>query len=159
MKSQITLPTLPPNWIVDCDVIIVGAGYGGIITGAILSRKGLKTVVVEATDQAGGRLGSVPYEGYWVDFGHRDARDFGDDYMIMTQKQQYGKKAAEAAGAEIAWVGPIEPLVRMHRMVDDKVVDWVSTAEGSLDFVTGALDLSADQAAKFLSILARVYHP
>lgn len=135
------------------DAIIVGAGYGGLATAAILSKNGLKTLVVEETDQIGGRLGSSLYNGYWLDWGARGAKDFADNFIVITKQGQYGKKAASAAGADVAWVGPLNPLVMMHRMKDGKVVPINADAEGSAKFATEALDLSSEQTTRFLSII------
>ncbi len=142
--------------IVGYDAIVVGAGYGGLITGAILSRNGLKILVVDGLEQIGGRLGCVSYNGYWLDWGPRDAKDFCDNFIVVTELGQYGKKAAEAAGADIAWVGPIVPNVLVHRMTDGKLIPWSGEPDAMIRFATDALDLSADQAKKFLSILGEL---
>ncbi|MHA1143215.1 MAG: phytoene desaturase family protein [Candidatus Helarchaeota archaeon] len=52
------------------DVIICGAGIAGLLTGAVLSHKGLKTLVLEKTNRVGGRSNSIEFkEGYVVDNG------------------------------------------------------------------------------------------
>lgn len=135
------------------DAIVVGAGYGGLISAAILAKKGLKTLVVEEMDQIGGRLGAANYKGYWLDWGARGGKDFGDNFVVVNKRGQYGRKAAAEAGAEIAWVGPIKPLVTMHRMKDGKVVPINADAEGSAKFATEALDLTPEQATRFLTIM------
>lgn len=139
--------------VVNYDAIVVGTNYGAMITAAILAKNGLKILVVEELDQTGGSLGSSLYNGYWLDFGARGVKDYADPVIIITKKAQYGRKAAAAAGADIAWVGPMTPLVLMHRMADGKVVPITADAEGSAKFATEALDLNPEQATQFLSIL------
>jgi phytoene desaturase (3,4-didehydrolycopene-forming) len=39
-------------------VCIIGAGVGGLVSSTMLSRRGLKTLVIEKNDRCGGRLGS-----------------------------------------------------------------------------------------------------
>jgi phytoene dehydrogenase-like protein len=86
------------------DAIVIGAGYGGMISAAILAKSGMKAVVVEPGDQVGGRTGSIDHDGYWVDYGLKDSRDASDIIMVMNPPQLYGQQAAEAAGAEVEMV-------------------------------------------------------
>lgn len=139
--------------VVQCDAIVVGGGYSGLISAAILANNGLKTVVVEEAEQTGGRLGSVNYYGYWLEWGPREAKDFEDNFVIITEKGQYGLKAAKAAGADVAWVGPIDPLVLMHNVSDGKVVSLDADAEGGKKFFTEVLKMSPEETEKFTSIL------
>jgi len=53
------------NW----DVIIVGAGYGGLCTGALLANKGKKVLVLEKGNSIGGLAASVNYAGQILDDG------------------------------------------------------------------------------------------
>lgn len=45
------------------DVIIIGAGLGGLLCARILSRKGLKVTVIEASDNPGGLLWPFDWDG------------------------------------------------------------------------------------------------
>ena len=51
------------------DVIIIGAGYGGLCTGALLCRGGKKVLVLEKEGALGGRAKSVLYCGHVLDDG------------------------------------------------------------------------------------------
>ena len=151
---QITPP--PSTWITHYDAVVVGAGYGGLITGAILAKNGLKTVVVDDIDYIGGRCGSSFYHGYWLDWGNRGGNDFGDNYVCHGESAQYGKKAAEAAGAEITWAGPTKPDAVMHGMSDGTTY-LVNTGEADINlFCTNSLHLSPDQIDRFLPLLGKV---
>jgi monoamine oxidase len=48
----------------DYDVIVVGAGYSGITSARDLAERGLRTLVLEATDRVGGRGYTRPFKGY-----------------------------------------------------------------------------------------------
>ncbi len=48
----------------DCDVLIVGSGIGGLSTGALLSKRGQKVIVLGQTTQAGGELATFERDGY-----------------------------------------------------------------------------------------------
>ncbi|MFQ5666162.1 MAG: phytoene desaturase family protein [Candidatus Binatia bacterium] len=51
------------------DVIVIGAGLGGMLTGAILARRGRRVLVLERELQPGGRLRSYDVDGFVVDCG------------------------------------------------------------------------------------------
>ncbi len=51
------------------DVIVIGAGLGGLLTGAILARRGRRVLVLEREPHAGGRLRSYDVDGFVVDCG------------------------------------------------------------------------------------------
>ncbi len=49
------------------DVVVIGSGVGGLVTGAVLARLGRKVLVVERHDRPGGYLHSFTREGYEFD--------------------------------------------------------------------------------------------
>lgn len=51
------------------DVIIIGSGLGGMLTGAILAKKGKKVLVLEQYKRIGGRFSSYDIDGYKVPTG------------------------------------------------------------------------------------------
>ncbi len=54
-----------PRW----DVVVIGAGLGGMLTGAILARRGQRVLVLEREPRAGGRLRSYEVDGFVIDAG------------------------------------------------------------------------------------------
>lgn len=51
------------------DVIIIGAGYGGLCSGALLAHAGKKVLVLEKDGKIGGRAKSILYSGQVLDDG------------------------------------------------------------------------------------------
>jgi phytoene desaturase len=51
------------------NVVIIGAGMGGIATAARLARQGYRVTVVEKNEQPGGRCGRMSVDGYTFDTG------------------------------------------------------------------------------------------
>ena len=49
--------------LTDCDVVVVGAGLGGLTSGAYLARRGLRVLVLEETSGVGGRSSSRVIDG------------------------------------------------------------------------------------------------
>ncbi len=68
------------------DVVIIGAGIGGLSAGALLARRGLKVIVLEAHDRPGGYCSSwrrtIRHQGrmcsYLFDAGVQDISGIGD---------------------------------------------------------------------------------
>lgn len=53
----------------DYDVIVIGAGLGGLSTGALAAREGFKTLVLEQSDIIGGCCSTFEADGYKFDVG------------------------------------------------------------------------------------------
>lgn len=51
------------------DVIVIGGGWGGLTTGAILAHNGLEVQLLEATGHVGGRSSFDRKDGFTVDYG------------------------------------------------------------------------------------------
>jgi phytoene dehydrogenase-like protein len=51
------------------DVIVIGAGLGGMLAAAILGRRGRRVLVLEREAEVGGRLRSYDVDGYVIDAG------------------------------------------------------------------------------------------
>ena len=76
------------------EAVIVGASLGGLISAALLTRRGYRVAVIDKLEQAGGRCGSVEYNGYHIAFGHRDGHGVGDNVfglpLILGAACEYG---------------------------------------------------------------------
>ncbi len=55
--------------MVDYDVIVIGAGLGGLTAGALLAREGRRTLVLEQSGNIGGCCSTYEKEGYRFDVG------------------------------------------------------------------------------------------
>jgi phytoene dehydrogenase-like protein len=51
------------------DVVVIGAGIGGLSTGALLAHGGFKTLVVESLGRVGGRCSTQDHEGFKLPTG------------------------------------------------------------------------------------------
>ena len=51
------------------DVIVIGGGLGGLLTAAILRRRGKTVLLLERAAEVGGRLRSLEVDGYVLDAG------------------------------------------------------------------------------------------
>ena len=74
------------------DCIIVGAGIAGLLTGAALSRAGLKILMLEKTPNIGGRSRCIEKDGYLVEMGLHVIRYCKKSPTATIFKKLLGKK-------------------------------------------------------------------
>jgi phytoene dehydrogenase-like protein len=103
----------------DYDVVVIGAGVGGLTSGAILGHRGYRVAVVDVLDRLGGRMGAAPYRGHWINFSARDAESgIGDGAQPSRQR----KKAEALAGIELPErIGAFGDAVRVHTLPEETV--------------------------------------
>ncbi|MEX2195921.1 MAG: FAD-dependent oxidoreductase [Thermoleophilaceae bacterium] len=51
------------------DVVVIGAGVGGLVSGVRLVQAGLKPLIIEATDRIGGRFSTIEKDGFRIPTG------------------------------------------------------------------------------------------
>ncbi len=92
-----------------CDVVVIGAGAGGLTAAALLAQAGLKTVVFEADSQVGGYLAGFQRRGFhfnssveWLNqcapggFVHNIFRHLGGDFPACPPMQRIRRFKSDA---------------------------------------------------------------
>jgi phytoene dehydrogenase-like protein len=137
----------------NADVAIIGADLAGLVAAAILTKHGRRVVLLEHADTIGGRSGAVQTpEGYWIDFGHRDAHGVGDCQFPW----HHGSEAARLADVTIA-SHPITRVLRVHRLPDGPMLDggnW--SAGGFLASAREFFECPADGLDELRAVLGRL---
>ena len=96
---------------IECDVAIVGAELSAMVAGSILAKHGKRVVVVDSPPVTGGRGGSVPFRGYWLDCGHR----LGSDVTDLELGWIHGQEACREADVEVR-INEMDSHLRVHLM-------------------------------------------
>lgn len=137
----------------EADVVVIGAALGGLVAGAILTRRGRRVVILEHAGGVGGRGGAVRRpDGYWIAFGERDGHDVGDCQVPW----HHGAEAAREAGVELA-LRPVTAPLRLHRFPEGTVLEggqW--GAEGFLATARDFFECPADGVAELTAVIDRL---
>ncbi|MFZ2097145.1 MAG: FAD-dependent oxidoreductase [Anaerolineales bacterium] len=127
------------------DVIIIGAGIGGLMTAAGLARAGKKVLVLEQLGFIGGKYTQLPYQGYAITTAA---------WTCPGPKSRIGKLCSKLE-APIQWV-------TIHD-VKSRGEHWVLTKDGkrygSTDEAQEALVGGAQGMAKVYQWIADMYDP
>lgn len=128
----------------DYDVIVIGAGIGGLSAGGTLAAKGLKTLVLEQADSVGGCASSFEDQGFCFDAG-------ACMIMMLNAHQSFYERLGLKMEDYITFL-PNDPL---YEMVDILNGDWF-TVPASLEGVAEIIgNYSAVDAHTFLRFMRK----
>jgi phytoene dehydrogenase-like protein len=86
------------------DVIIIGAGVGGLVCGNYLVREGKKVLIVEHGKHVGGNISGIRRKGYFFDAGSQSTENVG---ILFTILEDLGLlDTAEWDQADWRWITP-----------------------------------------------------
>ncbi len=122
------------------DVVVVGAGIGGLTVGALLSARGLNVCVLERQSQVGGCIGRVEFSGHEFEPGMGIYTSFG--------KGQVFEGIFDQLPVEV----PLTSLVSrpyVVRLADGTDVRLLTPDEGFFDELSAAFPECADRAIDF----------
>jgi phytoene desaturase len=86
----------------DYDVIVIGAGLGGLASAGVLARRGFKTAVFEQAPRVGGCCGSVRHGDYQFDVG-------ATVVLFLEVIEQYFERVGRKLSERIEFL-PIDPV-------------------------------------------------
>ena len=67
------------------DVVIAGAGIGGIIAGNFLAKSGVKTLILEQSHQTGGNMSGFRRKGFYFDGGDQSFESLGIVFPLLKE--------------------------------------------------------------------------
>ena len=107
------------------DVVIVGGGLAGLTAARDLQQRGLRTVVLEASDRLGGRTYTIEEEACTVELG--GTWIYWNQPSIWAEKERYGLAIEETPGC-------VAEHVAIHH--GDRI-EALGATEGKLFFASG----------------------
>ena len=122
-----------------CDVVIVGAGIGGMCVAAILSHAGLKTVLLEKSPFLGGRYTSTRYKDYLIHTGA---------CMLMNGKKSVLWKILQEVGAAEPETQSVQRFV--YRIGGRNYDSWINQ-KGNLRQLISAVSKDKVEAERVMS--------
>jgi phytoene dehydrogenase-like protein len=125
----------------DAEVVIIGGGFGGLSTGALLASKGVNVLLLEKNEVLGGRAKSVGKEGFIVDNGLHSNRFAADGPAAAVLK---------SVGQNLEFVKEEGSLSYVYHK--RKLVKLPSSAQ---EFLTTEL-LSEQARAEMVKVLAQM---
>ena len=142
---------------IECDVAIVGAEMSAMVAGSILAKHGKRVVVVDSPPVTGGRGGSVPFRGYWLDCGHR----LGYDVTDLEIGWIHGQEVCREADVEVS-LNEMDSHLRVHLIPEFPPREPATTVNGDWSpegFVPLARDVLGVPEAllpDFMKVLERI---
>ena len=100
------------------DVIIIGAGMGGLICGNFLARAGRRVLMVEHNHQPGGLMAGFWRKGFYFDAGDQSIENMGIVFPLLKQLGLYHPQD---------WKRAMYRFV--HSEMDHIITDFTGTAE------------------------------
>lgn len=133
----------------DGEILIVGAGIGGLTAAVVLVAQGLPVRVLESADRPGGKAGTVDLDGVRVETGP----------SVLTLPEVFAEVVARAGLRldEVVELRRLDPGFR-YRYTDGCVIDVAHDAERTLEQVRSSLGPAAEaELASFLAYSRRIW--
>lgn len=130
------------------DIVVIGAGYGGLTAAALLAKDGHHVTVIEKNEQPGGKASLLELDGFSFDMGpswYMWPQVF-DDFFA-----EFGKDATE-----ILELKKLDPSYRVF-FDDGDVVDISSDIEKNYDTFDKLEDNGAEKLKQYLDVCKRQY--
>jgi phytoene dehydrogenase-like protein len=126
------------------DVIIIGAGIGGLVCGCYLAKAGMKVLIVEKNDKVGGYCTSFVRDGFTFDVGIHALPECGEKGRITSILKNLGlEKEIEI----------IRTKVNEIVITPDHRIDFVPEKESVMETLTKYFKKDSKNIDKFIKYL------
>ncbi|HXT02076.1 MAG TPA: NAD(P)/FAD-dependent oxidoreductase [Elusimicrobiota bacterium] len=130
----------------DFDAVVIGAGAAGLSAARELRRAGLKTIVLEARDRAGGRAWTIRPKGRMIELGAEFVH--GRPAATMAALRRAGLRAEPLREPRGPRADDWSAVEKVFGLLDPKARD--RTFAAALAAMRGVTAAEADQARKFV---------
>jgi len=130
------------------EIVVVGAGYGGLAASALLAKDGHKVTVIEKNEQVGGRAGMFKKDGF--------SFDMGPSWYMWPQVferffAEFGKDAKELLNLK-----QLDPSYRAY-FNDGDVIDISSDIQKNYEVFDTLEENGAEKLRQYLDACKRQY--
>ncbi len=132
------------------DVVIIGAGMGGLAAGALLASRGLGVTIVEKEAAVGGKIRRVEVDGRAVDAGP----------TVFTMRRLF-EELFDDCGADFAAMVPLSQMrtLARHAWPDGSRLDLFADPAATFESIAAfAGSAEADAHAAFAAEAGRIWH-
>jgi len=130
------------------NIVIIGAGYGGLTAAALLAKEGHKVTVIEKNEQPGGKASLLIKDGFQFDMGP-------SWYMWPQVFERFFSEFDEDA-SELLELKQLDPSYRVF-FDDGDVVDISSNIEKNYDTFDKLEVNGAEKLKKYLDVCKKQY--
>ena len=130
------------------EIIVIGAGYGGLVASALLAKDGHKVTVIEKNEQVGGRAGMFKKDGF--------SFDMGPSWYMWPQVfdrffAEFGKDAKEFLKLK-----RLDPSYRVY-FNDGDIIDISSDIQKNYELFDTLEENGAEKLRQYLEACKRQY--
>ena len=133
------------------EVVIIGAGMGGMFCGALLARRGVKVTVLEKNGTPGGGLQTFVRNGETYETGMHVAGGFAEGGILNSLCRYLGIM-------ERLRIRPADKMLSVTYADSGRTYDLPAGREAFIDYLTGKFPHQKDNIRNYMDAVFRVSH-
>ena len=130
------------------DIVVIGAGYGGLVASALLAKEGHNVTVIEKNEQPGGKASLLEKDGFQFDMGP-------SWYMWPQAFEKFFEEFDEDA-SELLELKQLDPSYRVF-FDDGEIIDISSDIEKNYEIFERLEENGAEKLRQYLDACKRQY--
>lgn len=130
------------------DIVVIGAGYGGLTAAALLAKQGHNVTVIEKNEQPGGKASILKKDGF--------AFDMGPSWYMWPQVFEDFFSEFDMDASDVLELKKLDPSYRVF-FSDGDVVDVSSDINKNYELFDRLEDNGAEKLRKYLDVCKKQY--
>jgi len=130
------------------EIVVIGAGYGGLVASALLAKEGHNVTVIEKNEQPGGKASLLVKDGFQFDMGP-------SWYMWPQAFEKFFEEFNEDA-SELLELRKLDPSYRVF-FDDGEIIDISSNVENNYEIFEKLEPNGGEKLRKYLEVCKKQY--